>query len=142
MPTASIQSWLPMRRTMTVSPGLEAAGRGHFEAARAHRHVLVGDELLGLVLRRHTGRAGDPDERRLAAAEAAAGPPPRPRRRRTAAATGPALPAAAERRRSAARAARPCADENGAGIAHAFAAQHDAAGLDLERRRHLVVARP
>ena len=45
MPTASIQAWLPIRRTITVSPGLKPRGRGDPEAARADRHVVVGDGL-------------------------------------------------------------------------------------------------
>ena len=143
MPTASIHAWLPMRRTMHRVAGLEAARRCDPEAAGADRHVLVEHRLLRLVSRHRAGRAGDADERGGAAAEAAdrRGPARRRGRRHRQArrhglrrADRPGCGNRGGRPGGTAgrdgRPARAGADEDGPGVAHAFAAQHDAAGLD------------
>ena len=129
MPTASIHSWFPMRGTITVSQRLEAARRCHFEATRAHRHIVVGDNLLGFILRCHTGCPGNLDEGGLTAAEATR-PPPRPPPGATSLCVGwsagrspgCAGGTAAESPVTGARdASRPCSDKNRAAkLTHEF----------------------
>src|SRR5688572_5566764 len=123
--------------------GLEAASRRHLEGASADGDVVVEHRLFGLVSRHRAGRPGDANERGGAAAEAATAAA------RPAAAAGdiarPATTAAAGQAGRGCgnrggrpggtvgrdrRPARAGADEDGPGVAHPFAAQHDAAGVD------------
>ena len=120
MPTAAIQSLLPMRRTITVSPGLNPRADATLNRRAPTGTYSSSDELPGVVLHGHAGSAGDSDERRLAAAKTTAG--------RSTSDRG--------------RPAGPRADQHGAGVSHALAAQHDTARLNPDWHRHPVIPGP
>ena len=154
MPTASIHAWLPMRRTITVSPGLKpradvtlklrpptgtyssstvclVSSRGTAPAAPAMRMSVAGPPP-----KPRPPRPGPPPR-----PATSPGPPPRPPPGRPAGLREPGRAPGGTVGRDG-RPARAGADEDGPGVAHPFAAQHDAAGVDRHGRRHPVVAGP